>query len=324
MKDEQLSTILVTGVGSIIGYGIVRSLRMSGEEFRIIGADIFPDAVGQYFCNDFVHSVPARAENYLSFLADLMARESVDLVFFGTEQEMFRASDERAHFPAQTARMVMNRPEVINVSRDKHETYLFLREHGLPTIPTHIKGCYGELSRQLGVPFLLKQRHSSASKGQAVISDEADFLYWQKKSGSEFMVQQIVGDDDHEYTVATFGFGDGTGTVPFVMRRQLNREGATTKAIVEEHEELSRQVEALTHLLCPLGPTNFQFRLHRGEYLLLEINPRVSSATSIRAAFGYNEALFSVMFFRDGIRPADVALGRGRAARYLADWVELA
>jgi carbamoyl-phosphate synthase large subunit len=57
---------------------------------------------------------------------------------------------------------------------------------------------------------------------------------------------------------------------------------------------------------------------------LLEINPRISSASSIRAAFGYNESEMSVDYFLRSIRPdkLDKAPLMGRKAiRYTEDFI---
>jgi carbamoyl-phosphate synthase large subunit len=83
-------------------------------------------------------------------------------------------------------------------------------------------------------------------------------------------------------------------------------------------------VDALRELagfLKPVGPTNFQFRVDQGELRLLEVNPRISSATSIRAAFGYNESVMAVDYFLKGERPVQPNLRRGSAVRYTEDYI---
>jgi carbamoyl-phosphate synthase large subunit len=67
------------------------------------------------------------------------------------------------------------------------------------------------------------------------------------------------------------------------------------------------------------GPTNFQFRIANGKPMLLEINPRISSATSIRAAFGFNEAAMCVDHYLHGKKIRQPPLRSGTAVRYLAD-----
>ena len=60
---------------------------------------------------------------------------------------------------------------------------------------------------------------------------------------------------------------------------------------------MKEAIKNLCEIFNPFGPTNFQFRYHEGNLKLLEINPRISSSTSIRMKFGYNESLMAVEYF---------------------------
>ena len=71
----------------------------------------------------------------------------------------------------------------------------------------------------------------------------------------------------------------------------------------------------------PVGPTNFQLRHHKGTYYLLEVNPRISSTTSIRQALGYNEAEMCVEYFLEHKIPERRPTRSGSAIRYIADHV---
>ena len=74
----------------------------------------------------------------------------------------------------------------------------------------------------------------------------------------------------------------------------------------------------------PVGPTNFQFRLDRDTIKLLEINPRISAATSIRAALGYNESVMSVNYFLNNQIPTKIdksKIQNKRAIRYIEDYI---
>ena len=79
----------------------------------------------------------------------------------------------------------------------------------------------------------------------------------------------------------------------------------------------------LTGILKPVGPTNYQFRKEGEQYLLLEVNPRISSSTSIRTAFGYNEAEMCITWYLHGNRPEQPEIHTGEARRYIADWVDV-
>jgi carbamoyl-phosphate synthase large subunit len=82
--------ILVTGIGAVIGYGVIRSLRLCRYDVNIIGMDIYHDAVGQHWCNSFIQSILASDDKYCDFLSELMDKYNNDLVFLCTEQEIQR------------------------------------------------------------------------------------------------------------------------------------------------------------------------------------------------------------------------------------------
>ena len=314
-----MRTVLVTGVGAIVGYGAVRSLRKSRSDVRVVGMDIYPDAVGQVWCDAFEAAVPAADPGYVDFMIDLIGRHRVDLVIPAIEQDAMRLSIERHRFETTGARLALNDSALIMTAHDKWAMHNRLRDAGVPAIPSAIEGAFSNLASRFGLPFIVKPRRSYASKGLVRVETEEDCRYWRSRLGDEFMAQQLVGDDRGEYTVGAFGLGDGAVTGKTVLRRMLARDGSTAKAWVCEIPELDAAVDALATLFRPVGPTNFQFRRHGGAYLLLEINPRLSSSTSLRAAFGRDDAAMCVEYFLDGRVPAPRPLRSGFAVRYIED-----
>lgn len=221
-------------------------------------------------------------------------------------------------------RLALNRREVILLSGDKWETYKFLRDNKLPSIFSSVEKDYQTVIRTLGSPFLIKPRRSYAGKGIVKVDSEEGFEFYKKHIEMDnYMVQKMTGDDEHEYTAATFGFGDGTGLKPIILKRRLSQEGATAKACVVECHEMEEQISCLMRLLRPIGPTNFQFRKEDKTYFLLEINPRISSSTSIRQSFGFNEAEMCIEWYVEHKRAEERMVGQGRAVRYIEDWVEI-
>ena len=105
------------------------------------------------------------------------------------------------------------------------------------------------------------------------------------------------------------------------LRRKLSKDGFTDKAEVVQGEQFSAALDGLCRRYLPIGPTNFQFRTCADGVKLLEINPRISSSTSIRAAFGYNESAMAVDFYLSGKLPAPPAIRRGHAVRYVEEHI---
>ena len=66
---------------------------------------------------------------------------------------------------------------------------------------------------------------------------------------------------------------------------------------VIENDIISKYVAELVNVIKPIGPTNIQIRLEDQVPYLLEINPRISSACSLRTSFGYNEPEMCVLYF---------------------------
>ena len=55
----------------------------------------------------------------------------------------------------------------------------------------------------------------------------------------------------------------------------------------------------------------------------MEINPRISSSTSIRTAFGYNEAEMAIEWFVEKHSKVNPVIKKGKAIRYISDYIEL-
>jgi len=315
-------TIMVTGAGAIIGYGVLRSLRATRPDFKLIAADLFPDAVGQNWSDVFEVAPLTSSAVYNSWLRDCIKRHSVDLLIPGIEQDVFHYANATELFSGVSVCPVINRVGLINLCRDKWYMHESLREAGHESrIPTRLSGEFDELKNEFGLPFLLKPRTGYASKGIARIFSREDFFVLKNKLGSELMAQPIVGSENEEYTVGVFGDGQGSVCASITLQRKLSREGATSKAFVRKISELDRVVSELCSMFRPKGPTNMQFRQAEGRWYLLEINPRISSSTSLRAAFGYNEADMCVQHYLEKKQINQPVVRAGHAVRYIADIV---
>jgi len=258
------------------------------------------------------------SNSYILFLENIVEKENIDLIFFGTEQEIIKCSRYGKNFKYRN-KCVINNDFLIELAQDKWNTYEFLKENQFQTIPTFIEGGYDELSNLIGTEMLLKPRDSYASKGIIRINSAEEYNFWKKRMNKSFMVQKIVGKDNDEYTASVFGYGDGTSTNCICFRRKLGKDGATRIAEVNKNKQVIDEVQKLTKILKPLGPTNYQFRIHNNRALLLEINPRISSFTSIRTLLGYNESELSIEFWLKGKKIKNIEIKQGKVVRYLAD-----
>lgn len=323
MTDGERPSVLATGVGAIIGQGIVRSLRRCLPAVRVVGIDRSSRSPGPSMCDAFV-AKPAVDEAdpaYLEFWSGLATLERLDLVLPGLEVDVEFLDRHRDRFAALGVPVALNRPELIALCADKWALMQALPALGLPAIPSRVDVTWDTAVAALGpAPLLLKPRRGNGSRGIVRLQDGDEFHYWSARTPG-WMLQTLVGSDEEEYTVGVFGFGDGDALEPIVFRRRLSAAGNTQEAEVVDAPAIVAAAAILTRAFAPLGPTNYQFRLHGDTPYLLEINPRFSSSNSLRTAFGYNEAQMCVDWFLLGRRPAAPRIRRGVAWRYLEDFV---
>ena len=320
-------SVLVTGVGAIIGQGIIKSLRESKYLVRIIGLDRSNRSPGPYFCDAF-HQKPNCEEDtseYITFWRDILQSERVDIVMPGLEVDVFFLDSQRQLFTELGVAIAINRTELISLSADKWNLGQKLEDAGLPNIPSLITENWTEAVSVLGMPpLLLKPRNGNGSRGIVRLNDSWDFDYWRAKSTGKWMLQRIVGDDSNEFTVGVFGIGDGESIAPIILKRRLSAAGNTLEAQVNHDFVIEEATQMLTRYFKPLGPTNYQFRKEGDIAFLLEINPRFSSSNSLRTAFGFNEAEMAIDYFKFGKIPMAPVIREGTAWRFSEDFVHYA
>lgn len=316
-KNDKKYTILVSGASGIVGYGILRCLRESTGCF-LIGTTIYTESPANCF-SDVVEIVPRTdSPGYIDYLIGLIKMYSVDMIIPAIEADMSVWNNHRSELEATGVFVLLNNPILVSLCLDKWKFYKKLDE----------KNYQGRILSSLDhdfnhfcTPFILKPRCGFGARGLVKVETEEQYGVYIDKIGSELMMQEFVGTDDEEYTVSAFFDKDSEIKAIMGLKRKLAKEGYTEMAEVIDTSPFMKEVTALTEILKPVGPTNFQFRKHERKLKLLEINPRISSSTSIRCRFGYNESKMSVEYFLDNKEIMQPEIIKGRAMRYTEDYI---
>jgi carbamoyl-phosphate synthase large subunit len=317
-----MKTILVSGASGIVGYGILRSLKRSGKQLSLVGTSIYDDSVAPVFCDIFELAPPTNDAAYMEWLLNTIRKHQVDLIVPGIEIDMYKWVEHVPEIERAGAVPLLNNMELIQLCKDKWSFYENLSGVGMPcAIESSLLVEFDVLKSKLGLPFLLKPRRGFGSKGIVKVDSADTFLRHQKDIGQILMAQPIVGSDDEEFTTSAFCDGSGGFYASMTLRRKLSSDGFTEKGEVVDADEFIGTISDLCKRFRPIGPTNFQFRKCMDGIKLLEINPRISSSTSIRAAFGYNESAMAVDYFLEHRTPIQPEIKRGRAVRYTEDYI---
>lgn len=317
-----MKTILVSGASGIVGYGILKSLLKSKEKYKLIGATIYNDSVAPAFCDIYEQALETTSPEYIDWICNVILKHEIDLIIPGIEADMIKWNRDRGRIEKTGVKVLLNNPELIEICSDKWLFYekLIASESKL-AIESRLEGTFEELKKNFSVPFLLKPRKGFASRGIIKVDNKDIFEQHKFGLGSTLLAQPIIGTIEDEYTISAFF--DNTSRLICLMglKRKLSKEGFTEKAEVIDVNEKKEAIQELAKIFRPVGPTNFQFRIQDNQLKLLEINPRISSATSIRTAFGYNESVMSVDYFINDLIPMQPEIKKGRAIRYTEDYI---
>ena len=295
-----MKTVLVSGASGVVGYGILRSLISDRENYNLIGTTYKKLSIAPAFC-DVLEIAPLTTESfYIDWLCEVIKKHKVDVIIPGIEIDMFTWNEHRDEILSSGATPLLNSLNAINLCQDKwifYESLInFAPQYAIPT-SINLKDDTFEY------PYLLKPRRGFGSKGIFRVYGESDSVVKDDLSGDAYLMQPLIGDDDNEYTVSGFFCENSILRTYIAFKRSLSSDGYTEMASVVDYDFYLPLVE-IANMVKPIGPTNFQFRLDsQGNLRLLEVNPRISSSTSIRALFGYNESIMSINYFLSGILP---------------------
>ena len=295
--------VLVLGVGGNVSQGVLKALAVTSLDCRVIAACVSPLAAGLYSADLAMISPPASDPNFLSWLLDVCHQHGVQAILSGVEPVLARLAPEAERIRRETGAVcVVSPPEVLAVADDKLETSRWL----------------AALADACGYPLIAKPRAGKGMHGVFEVAGPAELA----RAGSlpGYVVQELLGTPDTEYTVGCFSDRDGRVAGSIAMKRDL-LHGTTYRAEAGDFPEVTAEAVRIAAALRPTGPCNVQLRMHQGRPVCFEINVRFSGTTPVRARFGFNEVEAALSHFVLGQEPT--GLGPVRHGYMLRYWNEI-
>jgi carbamoyl-phosphate synthase large subunit len=271
--------VIVTGSNSFgVGESIVKIVNRSRyrDDVELVCTSCYDMFyVGQLA--DEKHVIPSTDSNaYESSIKSLYRRGLINIIIPGSEGETAFFAECRETFPEFA--FLMNDREIIRVFSDKLRAARLFPDYFPPTEERHQAFSHSQY------PLVRKKRFGKGSEGITVMFGEQEI-----EEGTGFIFQQFIGGE--EFTASLISQIDAT--LQMIVTRRVLRKGATVKAEVVREQGLEEWMRALGRkVIETIGPfkvLNLQFRRDHRDLKLLEVNPRISGSTSMRALFGYNE-----------------------------------
>ncbi len=312
--------ILITGAGSELAFGVIKACRASKLPLRLFGTDADAEALGlQWVDRAFV--VPRadqEPESYLQALRDIVGEHGIKAILVTPDAELDLLPVVRDEFLEELDCWIMiNRPAEMRRFHDKWWAYRWFAAHALPTPPTARADHHAEFEAflaEVSFPVVVKPRRGGGSRHLFVAKDrnELDRLW---RIVPRPIVQPCIGTEREEFTAGTFRTLDNEIHC-IVLQRRL-KFGMTYKARVVRDPQLEDFCANVIRNTNLEGVNNIQFRRTADGPVILEINPRFSGTTGIRAHFGFNEPEMVIQQFVLGLSPPTPEIVGGSVLRYM-------
>jgi carbamoyl-phosphate synthase large subunit len=302
-------SVLVTGVGGrSVGHQVLHALSLMREKYRLVATDVESFSFGLYLA-DAAYLVPrAEAPDYIPAIQDLVTREEIQVILPGTEPEIRSLVAGREGFEGRCCLVLASSPEVVHLCSNKIRLYGWLQANGF-LVPRSVPAEeWRRLVAEAGFPLIGKPtEESGGSRNVEILTDEAEVeRYLDHNRGSrEVLLQEYVESPDAEYTVGVLISKTGDLIDSIVMHRRLLGLSLGThrrwdshdyalstgysQGCIVKHPELQEVCEQLALKIGIRGPSNIQCRISPRGVTILEVHPRFSGTTSIRAEVGFNE-----------------------------------
>lgn len=284
--------ILIMAVGSPLGQSILKAVCRSKLPDQIHVADINTMAAGLYVDNVIPVIFPLIKEpDYFQQLSHYLDAHQINVIFptIAAEHDFF--DTHSAYFIERGISIVKCSAETFRICNDKYQSMHFLQAQGINAPDTVLCANAPELERFLSsntFPMVLKPRFGASSNDVFIVKNLDRLRGLINAFPQDYFILQTFLADPDDYTVGVFVSRDRDYKNTFILKRNL-KFGLSYSGQVIENEAVSEHCMAIAEALQSVYSINVQLKLVDGVPFTYEINPRLSSTTSVRAHFGFNE-----------------------------------
>jgi carbamoyl-phosphate synthase large subunit len=302
-----MRSVLVTGIGGVVGQGILRNLRAMGQPLRIIGTNTLRVSGGNHLCDEVVEVPFSSDPGYIPAIAGLVRRHDVGLVIPSTDYESLYLSRHRDEVPTVVA---ASPHPVVAFCIDKLRTFEEFAAAGLPFADSVLPSAYtGRFARTV-----VKPREGRGSRGIHVDPpNPAGF-------GDDYLVQEYL--DGVELTTTFYVRADGQLHGHVTFERELEQGNTARAEVVRQYDaEIGELVRRMVAAFPFRGSCNLQTRVTAAGIVPFEINCRISGTNSVRSQFGFPDVAWTVQELLLGEPLAAPDIQPGCAVRIMMDVV---
>jgi carbamoyl-phosphate synthase large subunit len=278
--------ILFTCIGRRVA--LLESFRRAAKSLKVdarfLGTDTTVLSPALQLCDKAFLVSPITDRRYIKQLFEIVKTNKVGLLIPTVDLDLGILAKNKAAFAKLGCTVLVSDPWVVDICQDKRKTCKFLTSCGFDT-PRTITPRQAMTDKKLKYPRFLKPWDGSASKGNAVVRNRQEFLFFSKRI-PRCIVQEFI--DGIEYTCDIFvDFGMRVRCV--VPRRRIEtRSGEVTKSQIVKNAQLMNSAAKMVEMLgAGPGVITIQcFLTAAGAIKFIEINPRFGGGVPLAIKAG--------------------------------------
>ena len=227
MKNH-LTRVMITAIGGgSHGEQILKALRISQNNYWILGADAQENCYNLSKTDKFSVLPFANENNYIDQLFDLIKKNNIQVLFHGCEPELKIFSKYRKQIEELGVFLPINDKKVIDLCMDKFKTNKKLLDLGFKCPQFQIIENKNDIKTISFFPAVIKPYiNGGGSANVYIVQNQKELqalsqLINLNDNSVSFFAQEYIGHYNQEYTVGVLSDMDGNYINSIAMRREL-------------------------------------------------------------------------------------------------------
>ena len=281
-------SVLFTCIGRRVS--LLNSFRRAAKQLKInasfFGTDTSELSSALQLCDKGFLVKPTAHAGYINQLLSIVKTNRVKLLVPTVDLDLKRLAQNKPKFAAVGCRVLVSRPDVVDICQDKRKTYRFLLKNGFDT-PVTISVASALSKRKLDWPCFLKPWDGYASRGNAVVNNRKELLFFAKRIPNAICQEFIKGT---EHTCDVYVDFDMKVRCVVPRKRIEVRAGEVSKGQVVKHPGIMSEAVRLVETLgAGPGVITLQLFLTADDKVkFIEINPRFGGGVPLSIKAGAN------------------------------------
>ena len=271
--------ILLTGAGGVYIKHLIRKLdKKIFDEVTIVDCNY---KTLKNIPANFKYKIPrGDSTKFLPIISRIIKKRNIKVVVCVVDKELIK-------FHKLNKKVLLLQPNLnfSKLSLNKFKLCRKLHKLNINTFDTYLLSNY---KNTFAFPIIIKPIYGCGSRGVVKIKNEKELNTYKKKKihKKNYIVQKIIEGD--EYTVSVI-LDRSSKDFQIVPKKIIKKKRFTREAVTEKNELIYGICKKIVKNFKPSGPFNLQCIANKKNVEIFEINPRLSTSSTLTAASGINE-----------------------------------